>query len=104
MTIRLITSSRSSSCRWYILSDVKEVTQFRVTFHDGSFLEKRVCTKVELLSVMDAPNEDPERVAFFANLGCTKFDKILEREVVSTEGWYKMTSEQFSGLDLLNYL
>lgn len=104
MTIRLINAPRSSSSRWYILSDVKEVTQFRVTFHDGSSLEKRVCTKVELLSVADAPEEDSEKLAFYAELGCTKYDEILERETVSSEGWYKMRDDQFSELDLLTYL
>lgn len=104
MTIRLISSPRSSASYWRIASDVKEVTQFRITYHDGSYSEKRACTKVELLSVMDAPEGDADRFAFYSELGCTKYDKIRECEVVSTEGWYKMTSDQFSALDLPKYL
>ena len=104
MTIRLIHAPRSSSSYWHIESNVKEVTQTRIVYHGGGYFEKRLCTKVELLSVMDAPEDESERFSFFSELGCTKYNNIRECEVECTSGYYKMTNAQFSALDLPKHL
>ena len=106
MTIRIINPPRSSASYWYVMSHVKEVTQFTIIFDDGGRIEKRLSAKVELLSVMDSPRDgtDAEYDQFFFDIGCSEYSEIREREVVKTDGYYKMTSDQFSALDLPKFL
>lgn len=104
MTIRLINAPKSSASYWCILSNVKEVTQFNVYFHDGSSTPKRVCTKVEIVSLMDAPEDYDEAERFYISIGFAEYNEIRERVCAKTSGYIKMTNDQFGALDLPKYL
>lgn len=116
MTIRVINPPRGSESYYYIQSNVKTVDQFNIYFHDGSSTPKKLCAKVELVSVMDVPlccdchrrADCPATVDcagdFYKSIGCTTYNKILEREVSDLGGYKKMSMEQFEALDILTHL
>ena len=104
MTIRVINAPNASESYYYIVSNVKEVTKFNIIFHDGSRTPKKICAKVEIVSLMDAPKDYDDAEQFFLSIGCSKYNKILEREVADLGGYKKMSLNQFYELELPNYL
>lgn len=95
MTIKIIDAPNGGSCRWYVESNVKAVTKFDIVYHDGTSNPKRLCSKVELLSIMDAPKDYEEGNTFFSNLlGSPKTDGYLPR----------MTDAKFEAIDLPTHL
>lgn len=104
MTIRLINVPSASESFFRVLSNVKEVTKFNVIFHDGSSTPKRLCSKVEIVSLMDAPEDYYEAEEFYINNGCSKYCEIRERVISYTSGYKKMNSAQFNELDLPTFL
>lgn len=104
MTIKVINPPRGSESYYYIASNVKEVTQFNIIFQDGARTPKKICSKVEIVSIMDAPKDCDESDQFLIGLGCSKYDKIRERVVADYGGYKKMTMDQFDALDLPKYL
>jgi hypothetical protein len=83
---------------------VKAVTQFNVIFHDGSSTPKKLCAKVEIVSLLDCPRDVDCPDDFYKSIGCTKYNQILEREVADLGGYKKMRMAQFDELDLLTHL
>ncbi len=104
MTIRVINPPRGSESYYYIMSNVKEVTQFNIVFHDGSRTPKKICSKVEIVSLMDIPRDCDGGDQFLMSIGCSKYNKIRECEVADYGGYKKMTMDQFDALDLPKYL
>ena len=104
MTIRIINAPTASQSFYYTATNVKEVTKFNIVFHDGSTTPKRICSKVEIISLMDAPDDYDESEQFFIDLGCSKYDKIRECVVSDRSGYKKMRLSQFNELDLPNFL
>ena len=73
MAIRVITAPNSSSSYYYIDSNVKEVTKFNIIYHDGSKNPKKICSKVEIVSLMDVPRDYEEAQQFYMSIGCSKY-------------------------------
>ena len=104
MTIRVIDPPRSSESYYYVCSNVKTVTQFNIIFHNGSSTPKKLCSKIEIVSLLDCPRDVDCPDDFFKSIGCSKYHKILEREVADLYGYKKMREAQFDDLDLPKYL
>lgn len=104
MTIRVINPPRASESYYYTHSNVKAVDQFNVYFHDGSSEPKKICAKVEIVSLLDYNRDVDDTDDFYKSIGCTKYNKILEREVADLGGYKKMSIAQFEALDLLTHL
>ena len=103
MTIRIINPPRGSESFYYTHSNVKSVDQFNVYFHDGSSEPKKICAKVEIISLLDRP-DDVDTTDFYMGIGCIKYDEIRECEVADLGGYKKMSMAQFEALDLLTHL
>lgn len=104
MTIRVINPPSFSESYYYIMSNVKEVTQFNIIFHDGSRTPKKICSKVEIVSLMDTPKDCDDSDQFLISIGCSKYNEIRECEVADYGGYKKMTMKQFDELDLPKWL
>ncbi len=102
MTIKIIDAPNGGSCRWYVESNVKTVTKFDIIYHDGTSNPKRICSKVEILSIMDAPKDYEASDAFFRNLlGIPESDYLKS---VTCGYLPRMTDAKFEAIDLPNHL
>ena len=101
MTIKIIDFPQQSESRVQILTGVKACTQFSAIFHDGHKWEKRLSSKVELLSVLDAPEYGtPEYEAFKREYG-----RDPHGFGIYQLSWDEpMKTSEFEALDLLTHL
>jgi len=101
MTIKIIDFPRMSESHVQILTNVKSCSQFSVTFHDGHKYSKLLCSKVELLSVLDAPEYGtPEYEEWTREFGYDPHGFGIYQL-----SWYKpMKTREFEALDLLTSL
>lgn len=98
MTIRVIESPDRSESWWHVCSNVRTVTERHIVLHSGEAIHKNYFAKVEILSLMDAPENWEECKAFYNNLhGYTEADWLKS----PFEGYYsRMTQAKFEALDL----
>lgn len=97
MTIRIIeTPSRGES--WvHVSTNVKTVTERAIVYHNGETSHKNYHAKVEILSVVDAPEAWEERKAFIRKLqGLTEADWLVNE----FSRYIKMKAAEFEALDL----
>ena len=101
MTIKIIDFPRQSEAHVQILTNVKACTRFRVIFHDGHTCDKRLCSKVELLSVLDAPEYGtPEYEVFKSEYG-----RDTHGFGIYQMSWDEpMKVSEFEALDLLTHI
>lgn len=102
MTIKIIDAPNGGSCRWYVDSNVKAVTKFDIIYHDGTSNRKRLCSKVDILSIMDAPEDYEESKTFYRNLL-----NIPESDYLKScfDGYLpRMTDAKFEAIDLPTHL
>lgn len=101
MTIKIIDFPRHSESHVQILTNVKECTQFRVTFHDGRVWDKLLCSKVELLSVLDAPEDSTPEYKDFKR----EYGRDFHGFGIYQMSWDEpMKVSEFDALDLLTHM
>jgi hypothetical protein len=101
MTIKIIDFPRQSESHVQILTNVKACTQFRVIFHDGHTFDKRLCSKVELLSVQDAPEYGTPEYKDFER----EYGRDWHGFGIYQMSWDEpMKVSEFEALDLLTHL
>lgn len=97
MTIKIIEAPDNGRSWWHIDTHVKAVQKREIIYDDGSRNHKNYFAKVEILSMMDAPDDYYERRAFFAGLlGLTEYDVFTHLY----GGYIRLSSEDFEALDL----
>ncbi len=97
MTIRIIEAPDRSESWWHVCSNVRTVNEREIVLHSGETIHKNYFSKVEILSIMDAPEDWDERKAFYNDLhGYTEADWLKS----PFEGYYScMTQAKFDALD-----
>lgn len=101
MTIKIIEAPSRSECWWHVDSNVRAVTEHTITYHDGSENHKNYFAKVEILSIMDAPEDWEERKEFYRNLLNLPDDYLIS----PFEGYLsRMTDAKFEAIDLPNHI
>lgn len=104
MTILLINAPEGKESFYHIFTNVKSVTDFRITFQNGEYCRKQLCAKVELLSLLDVPasaNYD-EWNSFTKPL----LKEFCERNGIEAGVTYLRfnNKKQFESLDLQTYI
>lgn len=98
MTIKIIEAPSSSECWWHVCTNVRTVNAREIVLHSGETIHKNYFAKVEILSVMDAPEDWEELKAFYNDLhGYTEADWLKS----PFEGYLsRMSNAKFDALDL----
>ena len=92
MTIKVINPSEAGESEVMYLTGVKSCSDMAIKFYNGFEMRKRLCAKVDLLSLQDAPDDATfeERFEFMKQLG-----------VDDSRYYIRMTKAEFDEIDLL---
>lgn len=94
MTIKIIERPERGYAWEHIDTHVTAVSEWEITYNDGSTNHKNFFAKVEVLSQMDEPDEWAEVADFYKSLGIESGHSKYRR----------MTDQEFEALSLPNHL
>ena len=97
MTIIVIEAPSRGESWVHVSTNVKTVTERAIVYHNGETTHKNFHAKVEILSVMDAPEDWEARKAFYRELqGLTEADWLVNE----FSHYIKMKDAEFEALEL----
>ena len=100
MTIRVIEAPSRGESWVHFATGVNTVTERAIVYHNGETSHKNYHAKVEILSVMDAPEEWEACKAFYRELqGLTEADWLVN----TFSRYIKMKDSDFEALELPHY-
>ena len=94
MTIKIIERPDHGHGWWHLDTGVKTVTEREVVYHDGSTAHKNYFAKIEILSLMDEPEDYVEADEFFHTITGVRGEFVNPHE-----GFPRMSDAEFESLE-----